>query len=224
MAGSGPDKTSSGGFTLVELLIAFTIVALIMGILVGAMRLGIRSWEKGHERVNEYQRLRATTEQIAEDIRSAFQADGKKVTSFLGDSDKLTFHTATRGLRPQSNRYGTRRVSYYVDEDGRLVLEETYPFDEKVKGGTKAILYDGAEKIAFRYYQTRVNKQGWVNRWDSKEQRKLPGAVEITLTLVGDKGETIELPPFVVPIFARRILSTSAIAVRGTPFHGGLRK
>ncbi len=207
-----------------ELLIAFTIVALIMGILVGAMRLGIRSWEKGHDRVDEYQRLRVTTEQIVEDIRSAFQADGKKVTSFLGDSDKLTFHTATRGLRPESNRYGTRRVSYYVDEDGRLILEETYPFDEKVEGGTKATLYDGADKIAFRYYQTRVSRQGWVSQWDSKEQRKLPGAVEITLTLVGEKGEIIELPPFVVPLFARRVLSTSAAAVRGMPFHGGSRR
>lgn len=210
-----PTGKSSSGFTLLELLIAFTIVAMIMGIMVGAMRLGIRSWEKGHERVDSYQHLRVSTEQITEDIRSAFLAEGQKVTSFVGESDRVTFHTATAGLGPESGVYGVRRVSYYVDTEGRLMMEESYPYDEEVKGAEAVPLYSGAEKVAFRYYEVKADEKDWVDHWDSKESTKLPAAVEITLTTVDDKGKRGELPPLVVPIYSNRVVNTSAAAVRG---------
>ncbi|HEX7533874.1 MAG TPA: prepilin-type N-terminal cleavage/methylation domain-containing protein [Syntrophales bacterium] len=35
------------GFTLLELLIALTITAMIVAIIFGALRIGIRAWEKG---------------------------------------------------------------------------------------------------------------------------------------------------------------------------------
>ena len=213
-------KNSSKGFTLLELLVAFTIGAMIIGIMVGVLRLGIRSWEKGHQRVDGYQHLRMMTEQIMEDMRSAFHADSDKVTSFVGENDKVTFHTTTGGLRPLSDIYGVRRVSYYIDFQGRLVMEEGYPFDESVAGGEAVPLFGRAESIEFRYYNEKGDIKEWFNNWDSKEFRGLPGAVEITLVAVIEEDKRIELPPVIVPIYTGRIINTSAAAVRGSTSRG----
>ena len=43
------------GFTLIELIIAITIVSMIMAIILGGMRLSIRAWEVGEGRVEVYQ-------------------------------------------------------------------------------------------------------------------------------------------------------------------------
>jgi general secretion pathway protein J len=205
---------SCKGFTLLEVLIAFTIMAMIMGILVGVMRLGVRSWEKGQERVEEYQHLRVFMEQMIEDIRSAYQADSEKVTSFVGESDRITFQTATTGLTPRSNLFGIRRVSYYVDSRGWLVMEENFPFDEEAEAGEAVRLYGGVDRIGFRYYRVKGELREWVSDWDSKDSRGLPLAVEITIEMADDEDKAAVPSPMVVNIGFNRILDASAAAVK----------
>ena len=213
-------EDSNWGFTLLEVLIAFTIVAMIASVLVGIIRLGIRSWENGHDRVEKYQHLRVFTEQIIEDIRSAYRTDSEKVTSFIGESGKVTFHTAASGLRPQSDRYGIRRVSYYVGSEGRLIMEENYPFDEEVESSEALTLYEGVEKLGFRYFQIKKDSQEWVDEWDSKESQGLPGAVEITLSIKDKLPDGLTLPPVIVPISSKRTILIPIARLQSGPRAG----
>ena len=64
-------KNNQFGFTLFELIISLAIIALIAGLSMGGLRLGISAREAGEERANIYQRLRFIGEQISQKIKSA---------------------------------------------------------------------------------------------------------------------------------------------------------
>src|SRR3989338_6201961 len=61
-----------GGFTLIELIIAITIVSMIMAIILGGMRLSIRAWEVGEGRVEVYQTGRVILERMSQEIKSIY--------------------------------------------------------------------------------------------------------------------------------------------------------
>ena len=51
-------RNANKGFTLLELLISLTILGVIVVIIFGAFRIGIRAWEKGEKDVESRQRQR----------------------------------------------------------------------------------------------------------------------------------------------------------------------
>ncbi|GEM_PF-491779 len=61
---------NQSGFTLLELIVSLAIIALIAGLSMGGIRLGIAAREAGEERADIYQRLRFIGEQISQKIKS----------------------------------------------------------------------------------------------------------------------------------------------------------
>jgi prepilin-type N-terminal cleavage/methylation domain-containing protein len=61
---------NQSGFTLLELIVSLAIIALIAGLSMGGVRLGISAREAGEERADIYQRLRFIGEQISQKIKS----------------------------------------------------------------------------------------------------------------------------------------------------------
>jgi len=135
------------GFTLIEVLISLTILAMIMGVIMGGFRLGIRSWETGEKRLEEQQRMRCVFDILIQDLKSCmrtkkpatytldaaggrqFDRDRQKwPVVFLGEAKKITFITAASGIDPQLKKGTLRLVSYYLgqseDKPG-LVMEES---------------------------------------------------------------------------------------------------
>ncbi|MEW5803538.1 MAG: prepilin-type N-terminal cleavage/methylation domain-containing protein [bacterium] len=135
------------GFTLIEVLIALTILSMIMAVTMGGFRLGIRSWETGEKRMEELQRIRCTFDILIQDIKSCIgikkpatytiDVTGEKkfdqnrlnwAVVFLGGPKKVTFITKASGINPQLKEGSLRRVSYYLgqeeDKPG-LVMEES---------------------------------------------------------------------------------------------------
>jgi prepilin-type N-terminal cleavage/methylation domain-containing protein len=62
---------NQSGFTLLELIVSLAIIALIAGLSMGGIRLGISAREAGEERADIYQRLRFIGEQISQKIKSS---------------------------------------------------------------------------------------------------------------------------------------------------------
>lgn len=52
-------KRSAAGFTLIELLISISLVGVVLVIIMGAFRIGIRAWETGERDVENDVRLQA---------------------------------------------------------------------------------------------------------------------------------------------------------------------
>ncbi|MGA1863513.1 MAG: prepilin-type N-terminal cleavage/methylation domain-containing protein [bacterium] len=141
-------KRRETGFTLLELMISITILSLIMGVILGAMRLGTRAWEAGEKRIDRLQRMRITYDIISEDIKSILPSGIKKKSDqgsqyicpkgkgcsqkaalFIGESDRIKFVSTNPGLHSSLNKSKYRVVSYYLgqthDSDHKgVVMEE----------------------------------------------------------------------------------------------------
>ncbi|UCG70170.1 MAG: hypothetical protein JSV09_03905 [Thermoplasmata archaeon] len=130
-------------------MISITILSLILGVILGAMRLGSRSWEAGEKRIDRLQRMRITYDIISEDIKSILpsgvqkrqdygrkhicpegQGCSQKAALLIGESDRIKFVSTNPGLHHGLNRSKYRVVSYYLgehyDSDYKGVVMEEY--------------------------------------------------------------------------------------------------
>src|SRR5437868_338778 len=117
------------GFTLLELMLAMTALAMVAAVCYGAFHLGIRAVEKGEMAVVTTQRLRVAADTLIRQIKStvAYPARNEEedvYPFFMGSATSMTFITAA-GL--QGGGGLTRVVYQVVDDPPRLVISES-PF------------------------------------------------------------------------------------------------
>src|SRR5437667_8947264 len=100
---------SNGGFSLLEVLVSLTLMALITGVAFAGFSIGIDSWRRGTKRIEDLDR-RFSVERLLE--RQIAMADSQL---FNGDTHQLGF-TSTYSL---SNGPGDPVwVKYQMDVDG----------------------------------------------------------------------------------------------------------
>jgi prepilin-type N-terminal cleavage/methylation domain-containing protein len=181
--------TESRGFTLLEVLLAMTALALVTAICYGAFHLGVRAVERGEVAVVSAQRLRVASDVLTRQIKStvpyaARNRDEDIYPYFFGTATSMTFITAA-GL---DGGGGLARVVYQVvDGPPRLVLTESAFFspdglgrDAVDKPGERsAILLDGFRTLKFEYMMNDGVDTEWRAGWDGHEEEALPAAVRI---------------------------------------------
>ena len=81
------------GFTLLELLIAMTLMGLVLGLLYGGLRLGARSWDAGEQRAERINEMQAVHDFIRRQIRQSLEVFRNtrqgRVLAFQGESRRL---------------------------------------------------------------------------------------------------------------------------------------
>lgn len=176
-------------FTLLELLLAMSALALVAAICYGAFHLGIRAVERGEVAVVTAQRLRAASDVLTRQIKSAvvYPARNREQETypyFVGTATSMTFITAT-GL---SGGGGLTRVVYQVvDEPPRLVLQESKFFSPDAlgrepldkPGEQAAVVLDGFRTLKFEYMMNDGVDTEWLPEWNGQDEEALPGAVRI---------------------------------------------
>jgi prepilin-type N-terminal cleavage/methylation domain-containing protein len=136
---------NQSGFTLLELIVSLAIIALIAGLSMGGIRLGISAREIGEERADMYQRLRFIGEQISQKIKSThplfikppgilddisieeqtLETDqssqkinkDKKIIAFAGNSDSIRLVTFVHGLSNFKKTPWIHEVSIYKGQN-----------------------------------------------------------------------------------------------------------
>ena len=191
------------GFTLLELLISFTIIGLILVIVFGALRIGARAWEKGERDVEIHQRQRVVLDNIKRQIASTCLREikdedekgaGKKKIFFKGGSDGMEF--MTRVPMMPTTWSGMVYVRYVVSEedgDGKkslMLYEKDILFiktEEDIGGQDEEDFFElipGAKDIEFAYLKGSEDKDDdpeWLDAWDPDSDTGIPLAVKITL-------------------------------------------
>lgn len=167
------------GFTLLELILAITILSLIALIIGSGFRLGIKAWEKGEAEALETQRLRALSGLISQNIKSAYpykmEIDGKKVLVFEGDKNSIMFATAFTDIH--SGGFKWVRYSY---RDGALVFNEGILPDKKFMdkiNENEEIIDENIGEVRFEYLPSGEEK--WNESWELGEG--LPAAVRVKI-------------------------------------------
>ena len=110
---------TSAGFTLLELIISLTIIAIIVMMVQNGFKLSVSAWEKGESAVEEQQRYRYTLELMQRQMASVLplgssgKKDGSDDEIFKGDDASLEF--ASRISLISGTQTGIVRVRYRVE-------------------------------------------------------------------------------------------------------------
>jgi len=203
----------SGGFTLIEVIIALTLSAVILSIVYGAVRLAWRATDRGERRMDASQHVRTLVDRIVPLIHSAYPLvrgkDDDRELYFIGKSDSLGLVTSDvdRYRENPANLPGLRWIRLFVDSGG-LNMEESYFYDAKALEGDvagKPLAIDPYVKsVKFEYYEVKEDdKNGtWVDEWEPDDDKfELPRAVRVSLVIEED-GKKINVPPIVARIYS----------------------
>ncbi|MBU0592638.1 MAG: prepilin-type N-terminal cleavage/methylation domain-containing protein [Gammaproteobacteria bacterium] len=186
------------GFTLLELLIGLALLGLILALMFGGLRLGIKSWDAGSVASDEGARIRVFEGFIRRQLNEVYPYFWKPADSqtlaFLGAPDVIHYV----GFLPGG---GGRRNGFYLlslaverkDRIQRLVLKslplspETRDFSG-MQGAEKTVLAsgsiaEGVEELVFGYFgaETEQSEPKWLTRWD--DTKRLPQLVRLQVKL-----------------------------------------
>jgi general secretion pathway protein J len=213
---------SEAGFTLLEMLIAVTLVAVMAVGIWGVFRISIRSWSRGTEFIDTNQHHRSIADLIRKQMASTLgifsPADVMRgIPSsliFNGAQDNLRFISAN-SLHFQESP-GLTLVSYEVTQDSNggfsLVEKESrylgqIPDQDIYAGQLKpTTVFDNLTSCLFEYFDqggSDVPAQ-WVQEWDGPDLRRLPAAISITMTSREAAGNSL-IRRMVVPIQAEAV-------------------
>jgi len=196
-----PPARRQRGFTLLELLLSVSLTAVVLTLLLTAVRLTERAWRRGNERLAVVAQSLAEGEAIQAQLSSAvprhintqYEQRPLQLISFGGDSKQLRFLSSYSW--EGGRNFGLWMVSYRIaqEQDGkdRLVVSETGLLQEprlvsfltaNQPSEEQALAFgDRADDIELSYL--RPTSPGspamWVKQWKCDEQKQLPRGVRI---------------------------------------------
>jgi prepilin-type N-terminal cleavage/methylation domain-containing protein len=184
-----PRAHSQRGFTLVEVVLALTIFALMGGILYGAFALGHKAVDKSEKSYERNQQLRSTVEFLGSYVRSSYPyrtSPQNPAIFFDGTENSLTFVSAF-SLALGGRGMAKIRIQHGAEESngGTLTLEEEIPARLGGDGGDgghrhSLALLDGVKDFRLAYLDPQGDDEKWEDRWDGGERRMLPRAVRLS--------------------------------------------
>ena len=193
---------SKSGFTLIEVIITMTIIAVLAAIIFNGMRLAVQARETGENIEENNQRMRAIYTMIAAQIKSAkpyFYRESEeskdKTLAFIGKPDSIQFITAAPRLTPspypESLHESTISLEAWEEgayEEGEvrgLVLREDRlryqrPFEKEVD---PVVLAEDVSDLQFRYFFVMKGaeeevQEMWVDHYDAESVAELEATVK----------------------------------------------
>jgi general secretion pathway protein J len=209
-------KRHSRGLTLIEIMVAISVLAMVSVLIYGAFD-GLARGKKGLGRVNDrYHQGRAALERMARELSSAYVSQHlplvasqiRRQTAFVGTNsapaDRVDFTSFShRRLIRDSHECDQNEISYFGSSDpaisGKtdLVRRESATIDtEPRRGGEVSVLVDDIDLFDVRYLEPMTGQ--WLETWDTTQAtgqpNRLPLQIKLTLVLRGGAaGKNVEL-------------------------------
>ncbi len=206
------------GFTLLEIMVALTILATIMTIIYGSFNQSFRVREHTAKVYDRYRDVRQAMFRMAREISSAYisthhnRQDPTTATCFEGESDELTFSSmAHLRLVRDADESDQMQVGYFLKSgeasDGRRVTNlmrrmDPTPDTRVDRGGRVQILAEDVAELKFEYWEPskEIGDEAWVDEWavgackageepSADDKTELPERVRITLVVNGVDGK-----------------------------------
>ncbi len=206
---TGPARRAAArarGFTLVELMIAMAITAVIGAAIAGAFARIDKAGDVARLQGERYASARLALTRMAREISMAYVSDHfdttqyrERPTLFRGREDDLLFTTmAHERLWRDAKESDESLVEYQVDrdpdhpgEDALLRREKAHIDDDAERGGRKDVVCERVARLDLRYWDRKRNE--WVREWSTRavdHAADLPTRVRIELELRMPSGGT----------------------------------
>lgn len=206
------------GFTLLEMLVAVTLVAMMAVGLWLVLRTSIRSWSRGTEFIDANQRHRSILDMARKQMASAYplftpidgqqpftpvdaQQQGASYLIFNGTENSLHF-VSLNSLQFQESP-GLTLVSYEVAQDSQgdyaLVEKEArytgqLPDEVAPASFSKTTpIFEKLTSCTFEYFDPgdSSNPSRWVREWEGRQQGRLPVAISMTMVSQDPRGNAL---------------------------------
>ena len=201
------------GFTLLELILAMSIVAIVVALGLGGVRLGIAARDAGEQKVDIYQRLRIISDQLKQKLQSTYpvfvsQINGvpgatatlssKKILAFEGNKDSIRFVTFSTPMSASDPKTLMHEVKFYIgkhpetSQNGVILMERDISKGDtfsKIEPRSDSIQYfvmaENVAQLKFRYYQVKKMPLNELDRLNKKP-----------LKFLGQWNDSISMIPF----------------------------
>lgn len=184
------------GFTLVEVLVALTVTALMLTAVYQTVSTASLAREKLSVENARYHMARIVTERIGRELQSLHFIATDERTRFSGgitggDLELLAF--SSTASTPLAKEPGLpARISYQLqatqdDGEDRYRLNRTENAVLAIESGRAYKLADDLSKVEIHF----LNNGSWADHWDSQVAKALPEAVKLTLTTGTEVDETV---------------------------------
>jgi len=165
------------GFTLLEIMVAMVVLAMIMTTAFGALRLGERSWEAGLARSSETETMRTVAGVLQRQFRQILPLSWTEKTqttiAFSGTREQLRF------IAPAPQHHGATGLFEYtlvveeLDHNSRLVLyfrlhdPDISGFAPDGSDRQRVLLVDELKMASFDYYGSPFagDEPQWHSQW-----------------------------------------------------------
>lgn len=201
---------SRAGFTLMEVMVAIAITAMMGGLIGVAFHTGTKAKEVVETDAERYRMIRGALGRMSREIGAAFVSDRydlkryrdayDRPTNFIGESDRLLFTSlAHQRLYADAKESDQMVVEYQVKSstdrgargrDDLFRRENPLVGDRMDRGGTEDVLFEDIKKLEFEYWDSE--RKEWTREWDTRRaERKsvLPSRVKITLVALDENAK-----------------------------------
>jgi len=178
------------GFTLLEVMLAMTLLSIMVVLLFSSLKIGAESWNKGESKiaeVNEKAVVYQFFKRHLPSIRPLWDdfSDDERSFSFQGERDAFQFvsvfpvSAARKGLQ-------LFKVAPDKSEKGviKVILTPFYPtLEEQQWEPEEVVLLENVEEFEISYFGKEDSDSDgvWVDSWQEKEY--LPALLKIKITL-----------------------------------------
>ncbi len=201
------ERMTQKGFTLLELLISITLLGMILVLLFGGLRLGVRSWDAVQQQVDNLNTVRSVESFLRREMTQIqpyrWKAGIGQRLAFLGERNKVNF---VAPLPARIGGGGLYAISLEIESNaqGKRLIWRHVPLSPLVEDFASVsqapeIILAGAELNAvddiWLTYFGRVNDSAapaWLDRWES--DTRLPMLIKVRVRFASGS----EWPDFVV--------------------------
>lgn len=188
----GPGRRQTG-FTLLELVVAITLMGLVLVVLYSGLRLGLNGWDSGERRAEASNRLRSVQEflrrQLAQSM-TVYQTEANekrnKIVVFAGEAAAIEF---VAPMLIHLGQGGLYRVRVETDDGQMRIRWRPYlPGDPTAGEEREAVLLDGVSDVEWAYFGPERDDDQEPPRWRSEwaNQERRPLLVRLNLILRGE--------------------------------------
>ncbi|MBN1832525.1 MAG: prepilin-type N-terminal cleavage/methylation domain-containing protein [Deltaproteobacteria bacterium] len=191
---------ASAGFTLLELMISLTIIAVIAVMVQNGFRLSVGAWEKGESAIEDQQRYRYTLDLIQQQVSSALPRPPSEKTGTDPDADlkgdEASLEFSSRMTLIPGDPSGVVQVKYRVEtlEEGKSLWFTERGLVDQLRTSSQDepgeedwhILLSDIQDFAFEYHppippEDVLNELSyWQPSWGEQEGEKgLPLALQV---------------------------------------------
>jgi general secretion pathway protein J len=175
------------GFTLLELVVAITLMGLVLVVLYSGLRLGLNGWDSGEARAEATNRLRLVEEflrrQLAQSL-TVYRTDDRqeRTVVFAGQPNHIEF---VAPMLAQLGQGGLYRVRIEAG-DGRLWIRwrPYLPGDPNAGEERESVLLEGVSGVEWAYFGSERDddpQPQWRSTWTSPARRPLLARLNLTL-------------------------------------------